>query len=63
MVGASPVGTGGGFGVTLFLLAKSLMDAAQSDWGGFWKNDDRTTCGLIGSRRNLVEKRLSYVFI
>ena len=34
MVGAGLVGTVGGVWLTLFLLAKSLMDAAQSDWGG-----------------------------
>ena len=33
MVGASLVGTVGGVWLTLFLLAKSLMDAVQSDWG------------------------------
>ena len=33
MVGAGPVGTGGGCGLTPFLLAKSLVDAVQSDEG------------------------------
>ena len=33
MVGASLVRTVGGVWLTPFLLAKSLVDAVQSDWG------------------------------